>query len=159
MDDHFTIRFIERDEYRQAMDLCWRVFCQFESGIFGREGMESFSRFINDEDLYKVYLNGGFPVVAAYCGRNMIGVAALRSGPHLSLLFVEGCYQHMGVGRALVNYCHNWLVSVFTGLGNEKLTVNASPVGAEFYHKLGFKDMGPGVKKDGIYYTPMEFYL
>ena len=70
------------------MALCWRVFCEFESGITCREGMESFSRFINDDTLYTVFLNGGFPVIAAYHDDVMVGVAAVRSGPHLSLLDV-----------------------------------------------------------------------
>ncbi|MBR1914157.1 MAG: GNAT family N-acetyltransferase [Lachnospiraceae bacterium] len=159
MNYRFQVRFIERDEFRPAMQLCWRVFCQFESGLFSKEGAVSFSKFINDETLYKAFLNGGFPVAAAFDGDAMIGVAALRSGPHLSLLFVEGCYQHMGVGTALVQYCQEWLVTRHTGLGSKRLTVNASPTGEPFYRRFGFTDDGPSVSKDGIYYKPMVYYL
>ena len=59
MSGKIRVRFIGKEEYRSAMALCWRVFCQFESGLIGREGMESFSRFINDDTLYTVFLNGG----------------------------------------------------------------------------------------------------
>lgn len=159
MSEGFNVRFISREEYRPAMALCWRVFCEFESGLIGREGMESFSRFINDETLYTVFLNGGFPVIAAFDGNAMIGVAAVRMGPHLSLLFVEGCYQQMGVGRALIDYMHGWLLTTRSWLGGAKLTVNASVVGEGFYHRLGFRDTGPRTKKDGIDYTPMELEL
>ena len=159
MSDKIRVRFIGRDEYRAAMALCWRVFCEFESGMTGRAGMESFSRFINDETLYTVFLNGGFPVIAAYDGDTMIGVAAVRSGPHLSLLFVEGCYQQMGVGTALVDYFREWLLTTRSWLGGSRLTVNSSITGTGFYHKLGFKDTGPLAKKDGIDYTPMVLEL
>ncbi|MBO5551427.1 MAG: GNAT family N-acetyltransferase [Lachnospiraceae bacterium] len=159
MSGGFSVRFIYREEFRPAMELCWRVFCEFQSGLTGREGRESFSRFINDETLHTVFLNGGFPVIAAYDDGAMIGVAALRNGPHLSLLFVEGCYQHMGVGRALLDYLHGWLLENKGWLGGARLTVNASVTGEGFYHRLGFKDTGPKVNKDGIDYTPMEIEL
>ena len=159
MNDKIRVRFIGREEYRSAMALCWRVFCEFESGIVGKDGMESFSRFINDDTLYTVFLNGGFPVIAAFDGDVMIGVAAVRSGPHLSLLFVEGCYQQMGVGTALLDYFREWLLQTRSWLKGPTLTVNASSVGKGFYRKLGFKDTGPLSVKDGIEYTPMELLL
>ena len=40
-----------------------------------------------------------------------------------------------------------------------RVTVNSSPYGVEFYHKLGFRDLRPQEKRDGIIYTPMEFVL
>ncbi|MCR5747281.1 MAG: GNAT family N-acetyltransferase [Lachnospiraceae bacterium] len=159
MSDHFQVRFIEKEEFRTAIDLCWNVFCEFEAGLFSREGAISFNQFINDELLFKAFLNGGFPVVAAYDGDMMIGVAALRYGPHLSLLFVEGVYQHMGVGTALVQYCRDWLISRDTGLGRETLTVNAAPTGEAFYKWFGFEEDGPVVSKDGVYYRPMILNL
>ena len=159
MSGKIRVRFIGKEEYRSAMALCWRVFCQFESGLIGREGMESFSRFINDDTLYTVFLNGGFPVIAAYDADTMIGVAAVRGGPHLSLLFVEGCYQQRGVGTALVDYFREWLLDTRSWLGGARLTVNSSNIGVGFYHKLGFRDTGPKTIKDGIDYTPMELEL
>ncbi|MCR5410248.1 MAG: GNAT family N-acetyltransferase [Lachnospiraceae bacterium] len=155
----FRVGFISREEYRSAMALCWRVFDRFESGIVSLQGMESFSRFINDETLYNVFINGGFPVAAAYDGDTMIGVAALRSGPHLSLLFVEEDYQRMGVGTALVDFFCEWLFNTRSWLKGDRLTVNASTVGAGFYRRIGFEDTGPKCYKDGINYIPMELQL
>ena len=155
----FGVRFINREEYRPAMKLCWRVFCEFQSGLTGSEGMESFSRFINDETLHTVFLNGGFPVIAAFDDGAMIGVAAVRNGPHLSLLFVEGCYQNMGVGRALLDYTCEWLRTTRSWLGGSKLTVNASITGEGFYRRLGFRDTGRRIHKNGVDYTPMEIEL
>ena len=40
-----------------------------------------------------------------------------------------------------------------------RLTVNASPYGAAFYRRLGFRDLGPERQQDGIIFTPMEYII
>ena len=44
-------------------------------------------------------------------------------------------------------------------LGIKRVTVNASPYGVGFYHKLGFRDLKPEQESEGIRYTPMELYV
>ncbi|MBR5375875.1 MAG: GNAT family N-acetyltransferase [Lachnospiraceae bacterium] len=150
---------IERNEWEDAMALCWSVFLECEGDLYSIEGQENFKRFLEDETLYTVFINGGFPVCAAFFGKRIIGVAAVRSGPHLSLLFVDSNFQRRGVATAMLGYMIEYLLSRRTGLGDEKMTVNASPVGIGFYHRRGFKDTGPEQTKDGILYTPMELVL
>ena len=147
---------IRQDEWKDAMALCWRVFLEFEGDLYAEEGKTSFYRFINDEHLYLAFRNGGYPVCAAFFGNTMIGVAAVRSGPHLSLLFVEGFFQGSGVGRTLIEYMNNYLSTQIPGLKSMKLTVNASPVAVGFYEHLGFVSTDSQKQKDGILYTPME---
>ncbi|MCR5774800.1 MAG: GNAT family N-acetyltransferase [Lachnospiraceae bacterium] len=159
MSETFSVRFLSKTEYSAAMDLCWRVFSDSEAEITGSEGRESFRRFITDDTLHTIFLNGGFPMIAAYDGNGMIGVAALRYGPHLSLLFVETAYQHRGVGSAMLDYLREWLLDVPGRFGGSRLTVNASTTGTGFYHRLGFKDTGERKYKDGIFSTPMELEL
>ncbi len=158
-EDTFSVRMIDRTEWKDAMALCRRVFLEFESPLYPKEGTENFIRFIEDETLYTVFLNGGYPVCAAFFAGRIIGVGAVRSGPHLSLLFVDSAFQRKGVGTALVNYLHEYLLSHETGLGDEKMTVNASPVGVDFYMYMGFKPTDEMQLKDGILYRPMEMYL
>ncbi len=158
-DEKFSVRMIARDEWEDAMALCRSVFLEFEAPLYVQEGTESFLRFIGDETLYTVFINGGYPVCAAFYAGKMIGVASLRSGPHLSLLFVDGRFQRKGVGTALVNYLHEYVLSTDTGLGNEKMTVNASPIGVKFYLYMGFTPTDVQLEKDGILYTPMELWL
>ena len=160
MSEHtYSVRMIKRTEWEDAMALCRSVFLEFESPLYSWEGTENFYRFTCDETLYRVFINGGYPVCAAFWGGRMIGVAAVRSGPHLSLLFVDKAFQRKGVGTALVNYMHEYLLSTHTGLGNEKMIVNASPVGVNFYKYMGFKATDKQQLKDGIVYTPMELWL
>ncbi len=155
----YSIRMIKITEWKDAMALCRSVFLEFESPLYEQEGTDNFIRFIEDETLYTVFLNGGYPVCAAFFQGVMIGVAAVRTGPHLSLLFVDGRFQRRGVGTALVNYMHEYLLGNDTGLGDEKMTVNASPVGVAFYLYMGFKPTDEQQLKDGILYTPMELWL
>ena len=58
--------------------------------------------------------------------------------------------------RALMEYLENYLL---TEVGADRLTVNSSPYGEGFYHRLGFRDLRPQEQKNGIIYTPMEFIL
>ena len=74
----------------------------------------------------------------------------------ISLLFVDEMYHRQGIGRGLIKYLTEYLLSE---VGASKVTVNASPYGVEFYHKLGFTDIRSEEMKDGIIYTPMEFIL
>ncbi len=157
--DSYSVRMIKKDEWKDAMALCWSVFLECESQLYSREGQDNFLRFLRDETLHRVFVNGGFPVCAAFFEGKMIGVAAVRSGPHLSLLFVDRKFQRMGVATSLLKYMIDYLCGTYTGLGDEKMTVNSSPVGIEFYHYMGFKDTDKQQLKDGILYTPMELWL
>ena len=77
----------------------------------------------------------------------------LRDSKHISLLFVDEKYHRRGIGRALMKYLTEYMVKE---MGIRQVTVNASPYGVGFYHKLGFRDLRPEEQKDGIIYTPME---
>ena len=83
-------------------------------------------------------------------------MATLRNNVHISLLFVEEQYHRRGIGRGLIRYLCEYLM---TEVQASRVTVNSSPYGVGFYHKLGFTDLGPEEQKDGITYTPMEFVL
>ena len=86
----------------------------------------------------------------------IVGMITLRNASHISLLFVDEKYHRRGIGRALIEYIREYLLSE-AGIG--KVTVNAAPYGVAFYHKLGFTDLRPEEERDGIKYTPMEFVL
>ena len=86
----------------------------------------------------------------------LIGLITIRNESHVSLLFVDEIYQKKGVGRALMKYLCNYLLSE---AGINRITVNSSPYGVGFYHRMGFRDLGPEAENDGIRYTPMEFIL
>lgn len=159
MDDNIQqlkIRSANRDEWEDAMALAWKTFLKFEGPDYTEEGIKNFYNFITESSLYKMFAAGIYQLFIAKAGDKIVGMISLRERHHISLLFVDEKYQRKGVGRALISYIGNYLL---TEVAEEKVTVNASPFGVEFYHRLGFRDLGPEMTSDGIRYTPMEFYL
>lgn len=95
-------------------------------------------------------------MMTAYDGERMVGMITLRNQMHISLLFVDKAYHFRGIGKMLIRQMAVFAKKEF---GSSRMTVNASPYGVPFYHKLGFCDVGPQKCEDGIIYTPMECIL
>lgn len=148
----YEIRFVTRDEWEEAMGLAWKTFLEFEGDVYPPEGVRSFEDFITDSVLKRMFIMGSYQMMAAFLNGKMVGMISLRNETHISLLFVDGYYHRRGIGRALINALSDY---VKAEVGENKLTVNASPYGVEFYHRLGFQDIGPEKKQDGIIFTPM----
>lgn len=149
----YLIRTAHRNEWEDAMALAWRTFLQFEAEDYPPEGVRNFENFVTDSTLYRMFLIGSYHLFVALSGARLVGMITLRDDAHISLLFVDEKYHRQGIGRALVQYVKNYLAS---GGRVSRMTVNASPYGVEFYHKLGFYDIRPQEQRDGIIYTPME---
>ena len=152
----FQIRKAQKEDWEDAMELAFKTFLKYEGFEYGAEGIRNFAEFVTDESLKKMFLLGEYLLFVAVEEENIIGLISLRSGNHISLLFVDSDYHRCGVGTSLIKYLQSYLLM---HTRHQKMTVNAAPYGIPFYHKLGFKDTGYETKKDGIIYTPMEFYL
>ncbi len=152
----YEIRFASQEEWEEAMGLAWKTFLEFEADVYTPEGVRSFEDFITDSGLRRMFVMGGYQMISAFDQGKMIGMITLRGEMHISLLFVDSHYHRRGVGRALVLKLADY---VKTELGKKRMTVNASPYGVGFYHRIGFKDLGPEKQQDGIIYTPMDYIL
>ena len=152
----WEIRAAHLEEWQDAMALAWKTFLKFEACDYTEEGVKSFQEFITDNTVYRMFLAGSYELFVAMEGRHMIGMITVRCGSHVSLLFVDEKYHRKGVGKSLINYLCNYLM---TEAGTSRITVNASPYGLAFYHRLGFRDTGLEMEQDGVRYTPMEFIL
>ena len=152
----YQIRNAYRDEWDDAMTLAWKTFMKFEADIYTDEGIQNFEDFITDTTLHRMFLMGVYQMFVALDRKQIVGMLTLRNNSHISLLFVDEKYHRRGIGRALIEYIREYLLSE-AGIG--KVTVNAAPYGVAFYHKLGFQDLRPEEERDGIRYTPMEFVL
>lgn len=156
MEAPYQIRNAYRDEWEDAMALAWRTFLRFEADVYSPEGVKNFENFITDSTLYRMFVVGSYQLFVALDGKKIVGMLTLRDGTHISLLFVDEKYHRRGIGRALLQYMSNYLLTEVQAF---RVTVNSSPYGVGFYHRLGFRDLRPQEKKDGIIYTPMEFIL
>ncbi|MCI8774630.1 MAG: GNAT family N-acetyltransferase [Lachnospiraceae bacterium] len=152
----YPIRSAYRDEWDDAMALAWKTFMQFEADVYTAEGVRNFEDFITDTTLHRMFIMGVYQMFVALDRKQIVGMLTLRNTSHISLLFVDEKYHRRGIGRALIGYLQEYLLSE-TSIS--KITVNAAPYGVAFYHKLGFRDLRPEEEKDGIKYTPMEFVL
>ena len=152
----YQIRSAYREDWEEAMSLAWRTFLQFEADDYSPEGVKNFENFITDTTLYRMFVMGAYQMFVALDGEKIVGMITLRDMTHISLLFVDEKYHRQGIGRALMQYLENYLL---TEMQVSRVTVNASPYGVDFYHRLGFRDLHPEQRRDGIIYTPMEFVL
>lgn len=152
----YQIRSAYHDEWDDAMALAWKTFLQFEADIYTKEGVRNFEDFITDTTLHRMFVMGSYQMFVALDQTKIVGMITLRNVSHISLLFVDEKYHRQGIGRALIEYLREYLLSE---AGIEKVTVNSSPYGVDFYHKIGFRDIRPEEEKAGIKYTPMEFIL
>ncbi|MCR4755944.1 MAG: GNAT family N-acetyltransferase [Lachnospiraceae bacterium] len=154
--NRITIRPAKPEEWDNAMELAFRVFLKYESKDYGKEGTQAFAEFVTDPMLKKAFDSGYYVVFLAFIDDVLVGMIGIRNGNHISLLFVDGNYHNLGIGRKLINKAASYLRS---NTEFSKMTVNSAPVAKDFYHKLGFTDCGEMAHKDGIIYIPMEMDL
>lgn len=140
-------------DWDEAVALAWKTFLKFEAKDYGQEGIDSFREFLSDGLLRRMFLTGEYPMFIALDGAKQTGMISLRNKRHISLLFVEEGYHHQGIGRMLIKSMEDYVRKEYQ---ERKITVNAAPYAVGFYHHIGFEDVAPQLKKDGILYTPME---
>lgn len=153
MDIDYEIRPATTDEWEDAMALAWRTFKKFVAPEYSELGIKEFYDFVSDNGVRKMFLIGEYKLWVAVKDNDIIGVCSIRSKRHISLLFVDGSYQKCGIGRNLLYTAAEYM------LENKEsyATVNASPYGVGFYHKIGFKDTGEERVESGMRITPMTW--
>ena len=133
-----------QEDLDTAISLVWRVFLEFEAPNYTKEGIEEFKRSINDKEWVQKKKFYGY-----YDNNKLVGVIATNNINHISLLFVDGNYHKMGIGRKLYNYIRE--------LNNTGyFEVNSSIFGHEFYKKIGFVDTDTEQCVHGIRFFPMR---
>ena len=156
MEVSYQVRSAYRNEWQDAMALAWKTFLRFEADVYSPEGVRNFENFITDSTLYRMFVMGTYQLFVALDRDKIVGMITLRDSTHISLLFVDEAYHRQGIGRSLIKYLTDYLVAE---VGADRVTVNSSPYGVAFYHRLGFRDIRSEVVRDGIIFTPMEFIL
>ncbi len=153
----YEIHPLNRGEWEDAMQLAWDTFLIFEAPEYGREGIDSFRRFIKDPLLKRMFIMGEYLVYGAYLRQygDLVGILGVRGYNHVSLLFVQAEYHLQGIAKAMlykyINEARRKQV--------RRITVHSSPFAVEFYHKQGFVDLDREKIEDGITYTPMELIV
>lgn len=151
--EELEYRWAKKEEWSKAMTMVWKTFITFEGKEYSREGIKNFFEFITDDRLFQAFLRGSYQMLIALEGEEIVGVATVRNGHHLSLLFVEEEHQHRGIGRELLRLFCNYLEEE---AGEELMTLKAAPSAVSFYRGLGYRVMGPEEDYDGVRVISME---
>ena len=140
------IRKLSAKERSTALYFAWKVFSEYESPDYSKEGTEEFRKCLYDEE----YL-AGIEYYGAFEGEILIGFVGIRSDrKHICFFFVDGKYHHHGIGTRLFK-------TVRHEYSDQTITVNSSPYGVPFYHAMGFKDTDKEQTVNGIRFTPMKY--
>jgi GNAT superfamily N-acetyltransferase len=151
----YEIRPIMKHEWEPAMQLAWDTFLIFEAPDYSVRGVHNFKSFVRDPLLKKMYTYGEYVAIGAFVEKRIVGIIGVRNANHVSLLFVDRDFHHMGIATALLKrYLKDALAAGITFI-----TVNSSPYAVDFYHKMGFRKMREEIEKDGIRFTPMRMEL
>lgn len=152
----YEIRWARVEEWEPAMKMIWRTFLKFEAADYTEEGIRNFLEFITDDQLFHWFLQGTYQMLVALDGERIVGAASMRNRNHLSLLFVDAVYHRRGIGRALMEHFCGYLKNE---AGENCMTLRAAPYAVDFYHRIGFQDVGPEEEVGGMRMTPMVKYF
>lgn len=145
---------IKQNKLREALELVWEVFEKYDKPDYEEMGVATFRHFIEYGNMVEKVNQGEMNFWGCYLNNLLIGVVAVRTGQHISLLFVRDKFHHLGVASKLVKvaiaYCQSLEPKV------RAITVNSSPYAVGFYEKMGFVALGPEKKADGIRFTSMR---
>ena len=150
-------REIKQEELPKTLDLVRKVFDEFETPYYSEEGIASFYKFIDINNMSEQYSNGSLYFYGCFVNDMIVGMIAVKDFVHISLLFVDKQYHKQGIARSLFNdvikICKENKHFLKT------ITVNSSPYAVEVYHKFGFSDISSEQVVDGIRFVPMKLKL
>ena len=156
MEKSFQLEYreIKQKELPETLDLVRKVFDEFEAPYYSEEGVTSFHKFIDINNMSEQYSNGSLYFYGCFVNDIIVGMIAIKDFVHISLLFVDKHYHRQSVARKLfddvVKICTKKNPSL------KAITVNSSPYAVEVYHKFGFSDVSSEQVVDGIKFIPME---
>ena len=140
------IKKLSKNELEIALEMVWKVFCEYEAVNYPEGGKEAFCQAIHSKE-YLAMLEA----YGAFCDEKIVGIMATRNeGTHVALFFVDGKYHRKGIGKML------W-EAVLSNTSANLITVHSSLYAAEVYKKLGFYQTDSVKEDGGIQYIPMEY--
>ena len=144
------IRILKKSEAEEAIALAKKVFDEFNSSYYSEEGIKTFERFIQPNNILRMVKCKAMDIWGAFEEDVLTGILAVEAKNHICLFYVDGKYHKRGIASALFE-------KMLSDTGNEKITVRAAPYATEFYHKKGFVDTAEMTEENGLVFTPMKF--
>lgn len=152
----YEIRWATPEDWEKVVDMVWKTFMEFEAPDYSEEGILNFKNFLTDGVIYRMFLDGNYPMLVAVTDGRIVGVISVRNRNRISLLFVDAAYHKHGIGSALVARMNQYLKEEKKEL---YVKVMAAPYAVGFYRTIGFRDYAPEEQFAGIRVTTMEKIL
>lgn len=150
-----TIRqIISHNACCDAFCLVEKVFNLFVAPDYSTEGVEAFFRLVNVDYIESLISRNGF-VYGAFSGELLVGVIAVRDRNYISLFFIDGDFQGLGIGRKLFEAA----LKEISRNGEFAIYVHSSPFAVPIYDALGFQKIDIEQNESGIRYVPMLLRL
>lgn len=153
MNNDYVIKELNLQNLKEALNLIWNVFLEFEAPDYCEDGIQEFKRFIEFESIKEKLLQSQFKMWTCCDNERIIGVLATRLPCHISLLFVNKQYHRKGIARALFSEMIRFYKA---NAEYSEITVNSSLYAKDVYHKLGFMDTNTEQTVNGIRFIPMK---
>lgn len=143
--ESYPVRRLSQEEIPAALELCWRVFLEFEAPEYSAEGIAAFRASLDDPQRTR-QLN----FYGAFDGDALVGVLCMRAPQHIGGFFVDAAYHRRGIGKKL-------FAAMRQDYAKQEFTVHSSPYAVEIYRHLGFVPTGTEQSVDGLRFTPMRY--
>ncbi|WP_417551780.1 GNAT family N-acetyltransferase [Marinomonas fungiae] len=145
------IRTLQPSDMEAASAVCLAAFHHSVASSLPDEGIATFHNIAMPES-FRERMAKDTVMLVAEVENKVVGVAELRDGCHVSMLFVSPDQQKQGIGKAL-----------FSGLlqqaRSNKITVSASLSSVPAYQKYGFGISGNVGQIAGLIFQPMEMTI
>ena len=149
------IRELYMEELRNALELIWNTFIEFEAPEYSNEGIQEFKNYIEFKDIKEKVIKSELLMWGCFDNNKIIGVIATSKKPcHINMLFVDREYHKQGIASRLFNKA---LEHYKANTEYSEMTVNSSPYAQDFYRKIGFKDTDKEKTINGIRFIPMKY--
>ena len=145
---------LKKENIKNALDLVWSVFQEFEVPDYSAEGIEEFRKFISYNSIVEKLDKGDLCFWGCIDNDDLTGVIATREVNHICMLFVKKEYHRRSIARSLFQTVKEICKKQYN---ISKITVNSSPYAVEVYHRLGFVDIDKEQIVNGIRFTPMVY--
>ncbi|MCF7752088.1 GNAT family N-acetyltransferase [Bacillus subtilis subsp. subtilis] len=142
------IRTLHDADRQAASALCMRAFLLAVAPSLSAAGVDTFTAVASAEGFAQRSTQGNLQLCFAHDGV-LQGVAELKQGRHVAMLFVDPVCQRQGVGEAL-------LLALLAQARSEVVSVSASLPSVPFYARHGFTCAGGLAESAGLVYQPME---
>ncbi len=146
-----AVRTLVAADLEQASRICMAAFMGSVADSLTPVGIETFSRIASVEGLRTRMSHDNLMLVFEQQDR-IVGVAELKEGRHVAMLFVDPAAQQQGIGKAL-------MAAMIDHARVDVLSVSASLSSVPAYERYGFACAGEAAESSGLRYQPMNMQL